>query len=252
MPYRESKLTCLLKQSLGGNSYTLMVACLSPSDKYFEENLSTLNYASRASQISNIPTKNIDPKLVIMNDQKRKIIDLERELKSANIHIQNLSLLNNDKDIVIEKLQKKLKKQTSLALEAKERLNYAEASSPTSPKANRLAQLSTLPVIRQGANDSNLLGPTSPSKTAQNGFLQHGVNPQSTLLTNHTLGRMAATGTAFYDKQKSEAQAERLIHSVNAVTELLKANTELREQNDKIERDLDNKEAENIQLNMEN
>ena len=49
MPYRESKLTCLLKQSLGGNSYTLMVACLSPSDRYFEENLSTLNYASQAS-----------------------------------------------------------------------------------------------------------------------------------------------------------------------------------------------------------
>jgi hypothetical protein len=49
IPYRESKLTCLLKQSLGGNSYTLMLACLSPSDRYLEENLSTLNYASRAS-----------------------------------------------------------------------------------------------------------------------------------------------------------------------------------------------------------
>lgn len=91
VPYRESKLTCLLKQSLGGNSYTLMVACLSPSDRYFEENLSTLNYASKASQISNLPTKNIDPKLLIMNDQKKKIIDLDAELKNANIHIQNLS-----------------------------------------------------------------------------------------------------------------------------------------------------------------
>jgi len=87
VPYRESKLTCLLKQSLGGNSYTLMVACLSPSDKYFEENLSTLNYASRAAQISNIPTKNVDPKLLIMNDQKRKIVDLDKELKNANMHI---------------------------------------------------------------------------------------------------------------------------------------------------------------------
>ena len=118
VPYRESKLTCLLKQSLGGNSYTLMVACLSPSDKYFEENLSTLNYASRASQISNLPTKNIDPKLLIMNEQKRKILDLEKELKNANMHIQNLSLLNNDKDIQIEKLQKKLQKQTQLATQA--------------------------------------------------------------------------------------------------------------------------------------
>lgn len=68
IPYRESKLTSLLKQSLGGNSYTLMIACLSPSDRFFEENLSTLQYAARASQISNIPTKNVDPKLLILND----------------------------------------------------------------------------------------------------------------------------------------------------------------------------------------
>jgi hypothetical protein len=38
-----------------------MMACLSPSDRFIEENLSTLNYASRAGLISNIPTKNIDP-----------------------------------------------------------------------------------------------------------------------------------------------------------------------------------------------
>jgi len=63
---------------------------------------------------------------------------------------------------------------------------------------------------------------------------------------------MAATGTAFHEKQKAEAQAERLIHSVNAVTELLKANTELRENVEKVERDLDNKDAENTQLNIEN
>jgi len=64
-----------------------MVACLSPSDKYFEENLSTLNYASRASQISNLPTKNIDPKLVIMNDMKHKIFNLDKELKNATMHV---------------------------------------------------------------------------------------------------------------------------------------------------------------------
>ena len=64
-------------------------------------------------------------------------------------------------------------------------------------------------------------------------------------MTSSALGRMATTSTAFHEKQKADAQAERLIHSVNAVTELLKANTELREQNDKIERDLDNKDAEN-------
>ena len=49
VPYRDSKLTSLLKQSLGGNSYCLMVACISPSDKFYEESVSTLNYATRAA-----------------------------------------------------------------------------------------------------------------------------------------------------------------------------------------------------------
>jgi len=38
-----------------------MMACLSPSDKYLEENISTLNYAAKASMISNLPMKNVDP-----------------------------------------------------------------------------------------------------------------------------------------------------------------------------------------------
>ena len=63
MPYRESKLTTILKQSLGGNSYTLMIACLAPLDTFIEENVSTLNYAARAAKINNKPTVNMDPKL---------------------------------------------------------------------------------------------------------------------------------------------------------------------------------------------
>lgn len=93
VPYRESKLTQLLKQSLGGNSYTLMIACLSPSDKYIEENISTLQYAARASQISNLPMKNVDPRLMFLNDHKKKITDLESELRQANEHIQNLAAI---------------------------------------------------------------------------------------------------------------------------------------------------------------
>ena len=62
VPYRDSKLTSLLRQSLGGNSFCLMIACLNPCDLHIDENLSTLNYASRASYISNKPIKNEDPK----------------------------------------------------------------------------------------------------------------------------------------------------------------------------------------------
>ena len=55
VPYRDSKLTSLLKQSLGGNSYCLMIACLAPSDDNYEENLSTLTYATKTSGIQNKP-----------------------------------------------------------------------------------------------------------------------------------------------------------------------------------------------------
>lgn len=48
----------------------IKIACLSPSDRYLEENLSTLNYAARASLISNIPTKNIDPKMIELSELK--------------------------------------------------------------------------------------------------------------------------------------------------------------------------------------
>ncbi len=52
-PYRDSKLTSLLKNSLGGTAMTLMIACVAPSDCFFEENLSTLEYARQAARITN-------------------------------------------------------------------------------------------------------------------------------------------------------------------------------------------------------
>jgi hypothetical protein len=53
VPYRDSKLTSLLKHSLGGNSFCLMIACISPAEKYLPESVSTLNYATRAANICN-------------------------------------------------------------------------------------------------------------------------------------------------------------------------------------------------------
>lgn len=60
--YRDSKLTRLLQDSLGGNSVTMMIACVSPADYNLEETLSTLRYADRAKKIKNKPIKNLDPR----------------------------------------------------------------------------------------------------------------------------------------------------------------------------------------------
>lgn len=93
IPYRESKLTCLLKQSLGGNSFCLMIACLPPSDKYLDENISTLTYATKASYIANEPNKNEDPRMKIIHELRKKVASLEKELQAANDHIIFLTSL---------------------------------------------------------------------------------------------------------------------------------------------------------------
>ncbi|CAN8254809.1 unnamed protein product [Cochlearia groenlandica] len=60
VPYRDSKLTRLLQDSLGGNSKTFMIACISPADINAEETLNTLKYANRARNIQNKPVANKD------------------------------------------------------------------------------------------------------------------------------------------------------------------------------------------------
>ena len=64
-----------------------MIACLSPSDAFIEENISTLNYATKASFIQNIPAKNEDPKMKLVTDLRLKVARLEKELAQANNHI---------------------------------------------------------------------------------------------------------------------------------------------------------------------
>jgi len=61
VPYRDSKLTRLLQDSLGGNARTVMIACVSTADSNIEETVNTLKYAERARAIRNRPTVNVDP-----------------------------------------------------------------------------------------------------------------------------------------------------------------------------------------------
>lgn len=58
VPYRDSKLTRILKDSLGGNSKTIMINCVAPASSYFEETINTLKYANRAKNIKTNATAN--------------------------------------------------------------------------------------------------------------------------------------------------------------------------------------------------
>uniref|UniRef100_UPI001659D3E3 chromosome-associated kinesin KIF4A-like n=1 Tax=Halichoerus grypus TaxID=9711 RepID=UPI001659D3E3 len=84
VPYRDSKLTRLLQDSLGGNSHTLMIACVSPADSNLEETLNTLRYADRARKIKNKPVVNIDPQTAELNHLKQQVQQLQVLLLQAH------------------------------------------------------------------------------------------------------------------------------------------------------------------------
>ena len=80
IPYRDSKLTKLLKHALGGNSMTVMLACISPLDSSVDETMSTLLYAGRARNITNDPRVNEDPRSALIRQLREEIKSLKSEL----------------------------------------------------------------------------------------------------------------------------------------------------------------------------
>uniref|UniRef100_A0A8C4H0T8 Kinesin family member 21B n=1 Tax=Dicentrarchus labrax TaxID=13489 RepID=A0A8C4H0T8_DICLA len=80
VPYRDSKLTRLLQDSLGGNSRTVMIACISPSDRDFMETLNTLKYANRARNIKNKVVVNQDKTSQQISAMRAEIARLQMEL----------------------------------------------------------------------------------------------------------------------------------------------------------------------------
>ena len=79
VPYRDSALTRILQNALGGNSKTIMICALSPATTNYEETLSTLRYADRAKKIKN--------KAIINESPQEKLI---RELKTENDQLKKL------------------------------------------------------------------------------------------------------------------------------------------------------------------
>ena len=82
IPYRDSRLTRLLQDSLGGNTKTVMIAACSPADYNYEESLSTLRFAARAKSIKNKPRVNEDPKDALLKKYQEEITELKKLLSA--------------------------------------------------------------------------------------------------------------------------------------------------------------------------
>ncbi|KAG7170258.1 kinesin-like protein KIF12-like [Homarus americanus] len=86
IPYRDSKLTKLLADSLAGNGVTLMIACVSPAKSNISETINTLRYATRAKRIRTKP-------IIVMDPKEKVIMSLQREvslLREENAHLKML------------------------------------------------------------------------------------------------------------------------------------------------------------------
>ncbi|KAG5508543.1 hypothetical protein GH5_06793 [Leishmania sp. Ghana 2012 LV757] len=102
VPFRSSPLTMLLKDSLGGNSKTVMFANINPSERNMSETVSTLRFADRAKQIKNKPVVNMDSK-----DQKiAELTDMVKELRDKLAKYENEGTAGLEKEVV--QLQEKI------------------------------------------------------------------------------------------------------------------------------------------------
>ncbi|NXD65006.1 KI18A protein, partial [Eolophus roseicapillus] len=122
IPYRNSKLTRLLKDSLGGNCRTIMIAAISPSSMFYDDTYNTLKYANRAKDIksslkSNVVSldSHISQYVKICNEQKKEILMLKEKLreyeeKQGRIPGNpNAAILPNNQQVVIPKYKEILK-----------------------------------------------------------------------------------------------------------------------------------------------
>ncbi len=116
IPYRNSKLTRMLQSSLGGNSCTVMIACVSPADTNYEETINTLRYATRARNIKNKPIVNCDPTAAEISRLRHLVHKLQSQLlqnesssssgEDGNGHLCGRKMMNYEASQQIATLQK--------------------------------------------------------------------------------------------------------------------------------------------------
>ncbi|XP_065833404.1 kinesin-like protein KIF16B [Oscarella lobularis] len=110
IPYRDSSLTWLLKDSLGGNAKTIMVAAISPADCNYAESLSTLRYADRAKNIVNRPTVNEDANVKLIRELRAEIERLKTLIASGHVKVSSspgVAEKLHENEELVEKLTQK-------------------------------------------------------------------------------------------------------------------------------------------------
>lgn len=162
VPYRDSKLTRLLKGSLGGNHKTLMIACLSPSGSNTEESLNTLRYANRAKNIQNKATINMDAGSKLIAELRSQLKVMAGEYLLVRSMVNPGVELDNEKTIFTQEVLQ------ALAGGGEVKLNMDDPKSK--PKVKKGASSAASPPGTPGARPntaaSSATSPTTASTAA--------------------------------------------------------------------------------------
>ncbi|CAI2381337.1 unnamed protein product [Moneuplotes crassus] len=261
IPYRESKLTCLLRQSLGGNSYSLMISCLTPNDKFCDENKSTLNYASRASCIANKPVKNDDPQTKLVDTLKKQIKILNEELVKANRHILDLSIVKGEQGTFFgtEKVKKQFSEESQMLLTSNgfNPMSETKLTAKNEKSLPPLAHMNTpdrsvkmKTQTNQFYNDKEEGKIPSRQQSPKNKNFKTAEKPSRD--TESKKSRVMNAEISKKIEEAKEAAFERIMHSANIVKEVLQRNMSLSEDIVKNHQIVDDLNQNVYQLQREN
>ena len=131
VPYRDSKLTRILQDSLGGNTKTVMCANAGPADYNYDESLSTLRYANRAKNIKNRPVINQDPKDAMLREYQDEITRLKERLSqmpsASNTTPPTSAVSDADRETILKECRTKASKETEETI-AKLKMNHDQTA----------------------------------------------------------------------------------------------------------------------------
>lgn len=160
IPYRDSKLTRLLQDSLGGNAKTVMVANVGPASYNVEETLTTLRYANRAKNIKNKPRVNEDPKDALLREFQEEIARLKAQLEKNIVDHTNeqQKILEQKRQEIAEQkrrereIQQQMESRDEETLELKE--TYSSLQQEVDIKTKKLKKLfSKLQAVKAEIHD---------------------------------------------------------------------------------------------------
>jgi len=176
VPYRDSKLTRLLKGSLGGNHKTLMIACVSPSGSNTEESLNTLRYANRAKNIQNKAVINMDAGSKLIAELKEQLKAMAKEYLRVRGMVDDGVELDGEGTVFTEAVLKALAGGGDVALNlskpnAKPVIKKSEAASVAATEVTSETD-STAPsanTSKQGSASASTPSKSKTSKSSKNG-----------------------------------------------------------------------------------